>query len=756
MIRTSPRWSCLLLLPLALGACSDSTAPATPAGIEVHGDGQEGVVGTTLAQPLGIRVLDGRGRPLPGATVSWSFVIGHGTLDPVSALTDADGRVQIRWTLGTAAGQPQVVARVQGSDLQGHFTATARPDAPAGLQLVSGDGQVGEREAVLPQALVVRVVDQYTNGVPDVEVHWTVASGGGSVSSATAVTDGDGRAQVTWTLGTTVGEQTVTVVAGSASRTFTATAAPSDFNIFIESVHLNQGSQRPDGSVGGVARRPGLLRVVVRATVANTFAPDVRVRLYIPDRGVVGEALIPAPRVGVPTDPDLRMETDTWNLALPADGVLADLHVVAEVDPDGRIPVLDRQDNRFPQGDTTASLDVRSLAPLRIVFIPIHSTRADRTGDIHIDNVETFLAATRRFIPSAQVTPILRQGFVTDQDLTTGSGWSGLLSDIQALRTAESATDEYYQGIVPAVQGSGIAGIGYVPSDPASPFRSGISFDRLPAATDVVAHELGHNLGRRHAPSPGCLTPANIDPDFPYHDGGIGWPGYDILTGDLRLPAGYRDYMGYCNTVWTSDYTYDGIVQWRRNDPLAGAAASAAETDGLLVWGTINASGVTLNPAFALSARPALPHRPGPYTLRGFAADGTELFALPFRGTSVPHAPDPEEAHFAFFVPLDATGIQAVTRVEVTGPRGRAAQARRTTGPLPDDILRLAPSPAGQRRLRWPPDRYPMALVRESATGRIVGMTRGGELVMPDAWLEDRRVDVILSDGVASRPVRLP
>jgi hypothetical protein len=756
MSRRSPRWTWLLFLPLGLGACSDSTAPAVPAALEVHGDGQEGVVGTTLAQPLGIRVLDGRGRPLPGATVSWSFVIGHGTLHPASASTDADGRAQIRWTLGTAAGQPQVVARVQGSDLQGRFTAMARPDAPVALQLVSGDGQVGEREAVLPQALVVRVVDQYTNGVPDVDVHWTVASGGGSVSSATAVTDEDGRTQVIWTLGTVVGEQTVTAVAGSASRIFTATAAPSDFNIFIESLHLNQGSQRPDGTVGGVARRPGLLRVVVRATVANTFAPDVRVRLYIPGRGMVGDTLIPAPGVGVPTDPDMRVETDTWNLALPVDDVLADLHVVAEVDPDARVPVLDRQDNRFPQGDTTVSLDVRSLAPLRVVFIPIHSTRANRTGDVHSDNVDAFLAATRRFIPSAQVMPTLRHGFVTDRDLTTGSGWSGLLSDIQALRTAESAADEYYHGIVPAVQGSGIAGIAYVPSDPASPFRSGISFDRLPAATDAVAHELGHNLGRRHAPSPGCLTPANIDPDFPYHDGGIGWPGYDILTGDLRLPAGYRDYMGYCNTVWTSDYTYDGIVQWRRNDPLVGGTPSAAETDGLLIWGTINASGVTLSPVFTLIARPALPHRPGPYTLRGFTADGTELFSLPFRGTNVPHAPDPEEAHFAFFVPLDAARTQDVARVEVTGPRGRAARDRQGAGPLPDEVLRPVPGSAGQWRLRWPADRYPMALVRESATGRIVGMARGGDLLMPDAWPEDGPLEILLSDGVVSRPVHLP
>jgi hypothetical protein len=49
-----------------------------------------------------------------------------------------------------------------------------------------------------------------------------------------------------------------------------------------------------------------------------------------------------------------------------------------------------------------------------------------------------------------------------------------------------------------------------------------------------------------------------------------------------------------------------------------------------------------------------------------------------------------------------------------------------------------------------------MALVRESATGWIVGMARVGELALPDAWLEDGSVDVILSDGVTSRPVRFP
>jgi hypothetical protein len=65
-----------------------------------------------------------------------------------------------------------------------------------------------------------------SDGVPvsGVPVTFAVATGGGSVAPATVTTDGTGTASATWTLGLTVGAQSLTVSAAGKSQTVSATA----------------------------------------------------------------------------------------------------------------------------------------------------------------------------------------------------------------------------------------------------------------------------------------------------------------------------------------------------------------------------------------------------------------------------------------------------------------------------------------------------------------------------------------------------
>jgi hypothetical protein len=760
--RRFPLW----LLPLALIACSDGTGPAVPSTLEVvGGDGQQGTVAAALSQAPTVRVLDGRGRPVAGATVRWVVTSGYGTASPGTTTADADGVAATQWTLGTLAGQQELVARVEGTQVERRFTAEARAGAPALLQSAEGHGQMGETGQPLPTPLVVRVVDGYGNGVPDVAVVWEVVAGEGSLAAPTSTTDGSGHASNTWTLGPVIGEQSVTASVGGITRTFSAMAGSATFNLVVQSVHLNQGTQNDTSGVGGVARRPGLLRVLVRATEANQIQADMRVELHVPGRGLLRDTVIPGPAAGVPTDPDFFNINHSFNLVLAEGDVASDLGVVVVLDPDQRVPVVNREDNRLPRGSGIQPLDVAPLAPLRVVLFPIRANGLD--SRLNAENVEQFLGSTRRFIPTATIETTVRPTFSTGRDLATGEGWVELLSDLQALRTAENATDQYYHGIVPAVPGTGIVGIAYVPGSPASGFRSALTFDRLPQASDVVAHEVGHNLGRHHAPSPGCPTPANIDPNFPYSGGGVGWPAYDIVAQQF-LSAGFRDYMGYCTTVWTSDYTYAGIRAWRLQDPLAqasgatvaGRAATLSPTvragtqHGVLVWGRISSTGVTLNPAFTLETRPALPSGRGDYTLRGVAGDGREVFRYSFDGVPVAHAPDPDEAHFSFFVPLDQARAGELARIEVTGPRGRAVQEARPAAAAAVAEVRVeAPTPR-ELRVRWRPERNPMALVRDPATGRVLALGHTGDLRLDSGSLRPDQVEVLVSDGVVSRRAR--
>ena len=97
--------------------------------------------------------------------------------------------------------------------------------APAGLAIAAGDAQTAPAFTTLGDSLAVRVTDLGGNPVPGVTTTWSVATGGGTLSSASVTTGADGRAAVLWTLGGTVGGQTVTASAGALGPvTFVANA----------------------------------------------------------------------------------------------------------------------------------------------------------------------------------------------------------------------------------------------------------------------------------------------------------------------------------------------------------------------------------------------------------------------------------------------------------------------------------------------------------------------------------------------------
>jgi hypothetical protein len=195
----------------------------------VSGMGQVGSVGTLLAEPLVVRVLDSEDRPVPEVRVA--FVPGTGAdgsaVEPDTAKTDSDGRASVRWALGTAAGDQVLVAKVVGNtSLTTQFTAVAGAGIATALEKVSGDGQSATAGSPLADSLLVRALDGSGAPVGGVMVRWT-ASGGGSVSAETSVTRADGRTGVRRTLGPRAGEQGTTALLDgneAAAVSFTATA----------------------------------------------------------------------------------------------------------------------------------------------------------------------------------------------------------------------------------------------------------------------------------------------------------------------------------------------------------------------------------------------------------------------------------------------------------------------------------------------------------------------------------------------------
>jgi hypothetical protein len=187
-----------------------------------NGNEQSAPVGTALADSLVVRVTDAFGNPVAGIQVAWSASAGD--VNPTLASTDEDGLAATRRILGAGAGAQTAEAAVPG--LEGSpvtFTHTATPGTAASLVLISGDDQTGEPGDELPQPLVVRLVDEAGNGIPDRAVTWLVTTGGGSVTPGTGNTDPDGLASARWTLGPERGPNTVNaVVSGVGVVAFTA------------------------------------------------------------------------------------------------------------------------------------------------------------------------------------------------------------------------------------------------------------------------------------------------------------------------------------------------------------------------------------------------------------------------------------------------------------------------------------------------------------------------------------------------------
>ncbi len=139
--------------------------------------------------------------------------------------------------------------------------STAPPPVPAAIVVTLGQDQAALAGTVVPVAPVVQVRDQFNNGVPGVEVKFTVAEGGGSLSDSIRVTDASGNATVpAWRLGKSAVPQTLRATAGAFTVTISARII-SDYGIDLRfvgppmptpaSVAFTDAAARIRGSVTG-------------------------------------------------------------------------------------------------------------------------------------------------------------------------------------------------------------------------------------------------------------------------------------------------------------------------------------------------------------------------------------------------------------------------------------------------------------------------------------------------------------------------
>src|SRR5262249_5485748 len=181
------------------------------------------------AQPLAVKVTDAGGNnTISGQTVVWTVnPASAGSVSPATSTTNSSGIATTTLTLSpNAVGTFTVKAALTGnqSNLSTNFTVNVNVQV-TGLQKVSGDSQSAPAGQNFGAPLVVQVntsTGQPAKGDP---VSFTI-TGPGTLSSPTANTDSNGRAQVSVKAGNTPGTITVTASTGAFNQSFTLTVIP--------------------------------------------------------------------------------------------------------------------------------------------------------------------------------------------------------------------------------------------------------------------------------------------------------------------------------------------------------------------------------------------------------------------------------------------------------------------------------------------------------------------------------------------------
>lgn len=230
--------------PLAAGLAIVEARTETAAGIEglqfqvqvlsdpfevaqlarTGGDGQSGPAGAFLADPLEVRVLNPDGLPVVEHPVTFTLEQAAGpsagvapardgtTSGQIQVVTDAAGLARAFLRLGTRAGTYSVAARtVSGAGanpaaFEVTFTASATAAPAERLEAIAGQDQTAVIDTVNapgspdfkgrdPNPFVVQALDAFDQPVAGVAVQWVISDGGGTLVSATTLTDATGLAQ---------------------------------------------------------------------------------------------------------------------------------------------------------------------------------------------------------------------------------------------------------------------------------------------------------------------------------------------------------------------------------------------------------------------------------------------------------------------------------------------------------------------------------------------------------------------------------
>ena len=303
----------------------------------ISGDGQTGAVGAALASALVVQSSDAGGAAVGSVGLSLAVVAGGGVLSATSVTTDEDGRGSSSWTLGTEAGTQQVTASIDGvTGGTASFSAEAAAGPPVSLAVESGNNQSGAKGFALAAPAVVKLADEFGNGVEGGTVTFAVTGGGGTVAPAAVMTGSDGLGQTVWTMGPAQGANLMTATVPSFDAVaFSATALGVS-----------------DLVVGAITTSPvfPIPADAVTATAVITNGGDGPTVIGFPVRVLLDD--VEQARVTVSQLAPGAAFTVNLPLGALADGTYV---LSVEADPDGIVPESDETNNSSAGAVTSAT-----------------------------------------------------------------------------------------------------------------------------------------------------------------------------------------------------------------------------------------------------------------------------------------------------------------------------------------------------------------------------------------------------------------
>lgn len=563
----------------------------------------------------------------------------------------------------------------------------------------------------------------------------------------------------------------VTISASAEGKTGTAIVRSAVAkNFTIVDVQFTQAMQAADGSIPMVlSGNAAVVNVLLKTTQGGNDSMQLVLRLFSANGALLradtarpSGTLVTAPGYGAPTAQFLIPAT-----TLP---LVVSWQVVR--DPKGDLPDSDPSDDVFPRIGRTTLAKV-TVPAVTIRFVPIVLTsNGNATGQVTQAQLPEYLRTVRSLHPVGVINATIGTPFSTAANYGTppsgGSAafWQQVLAELDLARTADATGDpnSYWMGILvppPGFTYTAYGGFGYIPNSGgarATGTRTAIAvqlgwFNRPTQARDGIAHELGHNFGRMHAP---CGAAGSPDPLFPNAGGVIGSIGYDVFswangdaTSAVAEPAQTGDLMGYCTPVWISEYMYKNVLQFRGTTAVALQAA-AEPVRSLIVRGRIeDGSHVVLEPSFTITTRPSAPERSGRYQLTGHTADGRTLFSYNFDPAVLDHSEGVR--HFLFAIPVTSAINDSLVTIEVTGA-GAGAQLRsqpslslRAPG---DSVATAVSNGAGAVTVACADAGARGILVLDRASGAMLGTASAASMRV--TALSGQGVSVVCSDGVRS------